>query len=114
MCRGWCVWPKVPLRLGSLSVCMCVCRAVPCLGVWRACGVHAGLVLDKRPQMSNWGQRPLRPWQIVYAAVDAYTLLELHQRILALCATPAASTSEEAGEVCSHACLCVLMVGWVG
>ncbi|XP_066057124.1 exonuclease mut-7 homolog isoform X2 [Chamaea fasciata] len=40
-----------------------------------------GKPLDKREQLSNWEKRPLREEQIVYAASDAYCLLEIYERL---------------------------------
>ncbi|XP_033094273.1 exonuclease mut-7 homolog isoform X5 [Trachypithecus francoisi] len=45
-----------------------------------------GTALDKTQQLSNWDRRPLCEEQLVYAAADAYCLLEVHQ---ALCREPA-------------------------
>ncbi|NXB79594.1 MUT7 Exonuclease, partial [Donacobius atricapilla] len=39
-----------------------------------------GKPLDKREQLSNWEKRPLREEQILYAASDAYCLLEIYER----------------------------------
>ncbi len=36
-----------------------------------------GLPLDKRDQMSDWDRRPLTKEQMLYAALDAYVLLEV-------------------------------------
>ncbi|XP_059266181.1 exonuclease mut-7 homolog isoform X8 [Mustela nigripes] len=45
-----------------------------------------GKPLDKAQQLSNWDRRPLSEGQLVYAAADAYCLLEVYQ---ALCREPA-------------------------
>jgi hypothetical protein len=39
---------------------------------------HLHLDLEKRQQMSDWGRRPLTPFQIQYAACDALVLLRLY------------------------------------
>nr|XP_023485248.1 exonuclease mut-7 homolog isoform X10 [Equus caballus] len=38
-----------------------------------------GKPLDKRQQLSNWDRRPLSEAQLVYAATDAYCLLEVYR-----------------------------------
>ncbi|KAM6170163.1 exonuclease mut-7 homolog [Rhynchocyon petersi] len=45
-----------------------------------------GRPLDKTQQLSNWSRRPLREQQLIYAATDAYCLLEVYR---ALCQDPA-------------------------
>jgi len=40
-----------------------------------------GKPLDKRPQCSDWNRRPLRENQLVYAALDAFCLLLLDDRV---------------------------------
>ncbi|NXJ79042.1 MUT7 Exonuclease, partial [Trogon melanurus] len=45
-----------------------------------------GKPLDKTEQLSNWEKRPLREEQILYAASDAYCLLEVYEK---LCEDPA-------------------------
>ncbi|XP_068105069.1 exonuclease mut-7 homolog [Hyperolius riggenbachi] len=42
-----------------------------------------GKPLDKTEQLSNWDKRPLREDQVVYAAADAYCLLEVFEALLA-------------------------------
>lgn len=46
------------------------------------CERELGLSLDKTSQTSNWGQRPLDPDQLRYAALDAEVLLALHERFV--------------------------------
>ncbi|XP_059078997.1 exonuclease mut-7 homolog isoform X2 [Tigriopus californicus] len=43
-----------------------------------------GLPLDKRDQISHWDKRPLSESQTIYAALDAFVLLDLYNQILAL------------------------------
>ncbi|NXL36257.1 MUT7 Exonuclease, partial [Glaucidium brasilianum] len=40
-----------------------------------------GKPLDKTEQLSNWEKRPLREEQILYAASDAYCLLEIYEKL---------------------------------
>ncbi|KAG1686981.1 hypothetical protein DVH05_005721 [Phytophthora capsici] len=41
-----------------------------------------GSPLDKRMQMSNWDVRPLTATQLTYAALDAYCLVQIMQKLL--------------------------------
>lgn len=45
-----------------------------------------GAKLNKSDQFSNWEQRPLRESQIIYAALDAYCLLEIYSALAEQCA----------------------------
>lgn len=42
-----------------------------------------GRPLDKSNQFSNWNNRPLREEQMMYAALDAYCLIEIYETIRA-------------------------------
>lgn len=44
-----------------------------------------GKKLDKSNQFSNWENRPLRQEQLVYAALDAYCLIEMYDIIKRQC-----------------------------
>lgn len=43
---------------------------------------HFGVVLDKRAQLTDWGQRPLSPSQLSYARLDSHYLLELRELLM--------------------------------
>ncbi|KAI5730748.1 hypothetical protein M8J76_016974 [Diaphorina citri] len=45
-----------------------------------------GKILNKQDQFSNWENRPLRPSQISYAALDAFCLLQVYQVLHDQCA----------------------------
>lgn len=45
-------------------------------------GAVLGKRLDKEEQCSAWGERPLRPAQLAYAAADAHALVALHAELL--------------------------------
>ena len=50
-------------------------------GLSDLCQRVLGQPLDKRERMSNWSARPLRPAQVVYAALDAQVLLTVQSRL---------------------------------
>lgn len=41
---------------------------------------HLGVKMDKTLQQSKWGDRPLKPEQLRYAALDAQILLQVYQK----------------------------------
>ncbi|KAJ8687517.1 hypothetical protein QAD02_023311 [Eretmocerus hayati] len=57
-----------------------------------------GNKLNKSNQFSNWQRRPLRENQIIYAALDAYCLLEVYDALASQCNTYGISFHD----VCSH------------
>ncbi|XP_055925388.1 exonuclease mut-7 homolog isoform X2 [Argiope bruennichi] len=50
-------------------------------GLSQLCKTVLGRPLDKAEQFSNWEKRPLRERQIFYAALDAYCLLMIYEKI---------------------------------
>jgi ribonuclease D len=61
----------------------------------------AGTPLDKRPQLSDWLARPLRPWQRHYAAADAFVLIPLYEQLERM--PRAASGADAAGDAATTA-----------
>ena len=61
----------------------------------KVCARSLGVHLDKAQQCSDWSRRPLQPVQLLYAAIDAHILLELHE---ALTAAPPAADCTSAGK----------------
>ncbi|GIY36841.1 exonuclease mut-7 homolog [Caerostris darwini] len=50
-------------------------------GLSQLCQLVLGKPLNKMEQFSNWERRPLRQRQIVYAALDAYCLLMIYEKM---------------------------------
>lgn len=44
--------------------------------------VCLGKIVDKTEQFSNWEKRPLKSPQVLYAAADAYCLLDICQSLI--------------------------------
>ena len=57
----------------------------PRVGLAALLAEHFGIELDKRTQLTDWGQRPLTPVQLSYAGLDSHYLLPfrdlLHQEL---------------------------------
>jgi len=53
------------------------------LGLSALVEAHFGVKLSKSSQRSDWGQRPLTPQQLAYAALDTHYLLPLHAHLSA-------------------------------
>ncbi len=72
-------------RLPRLFDTMAAARRLgqPGLGLSAVVEAHFGVKLSKAFQRSDWGQRPLTPDQIAYAALDTHYLLPLHARLSA-------------------------------
>ena len=72
-------------RLRRLFDTMAAARRLghPGLGLSAVVEAHFGVKLSKAFQRSDWGQRPLTPEQIAYAALDTHYLLPLHARLSA-------------------------------
>lgn len=62
-----------------------------------------GEPLDKSDQFSNWERRPLRESQLVYAALDAYCLIEIFD-VMKDCSERAGFVFED---ICSSVSNCV-------
>lgn len=60
-----------------------------------------GKVLNKKDQFSNWENRPLRPSQIQYAALDAFCLVQVYDVIHQLCRDQAVELTPLMSEVLS-------------
>lgn len=70
-------------RLPRLFDTMAAARRLghPGLGLSALVEAHFGVKLSKSFQRSDWGQRPLTPSQIAYAALDTHYLLPLHAKL---------------------------------
>ncbi len=53
----------------------------PRVGLAALLGEYFGVRVDKRFQRTNWGQRPLSPEQLAYAATDTHYLIPLRDRL---------------------------------
>lgn len=53
----------------------------PAVGLGSILEEEFGIVLDKRYQRANWGERPLKPALMAYARLDSHYLIALRQRM---------------------------------
>jgi len=51
------------------------------LGLSKLCELVLGKPLSKEMQVSNWSRRPLKDKQVSYAALDAYSLVKIRDRL---------------------------------
>lgn len=61
-----------------------------------------GRSLDKSDQFSNWERRPLRESQLVYAALDAYCLIEVFDVMKDCCERVGVAFEDVCSNVSSH------------
>jgi len=73
------------------------CMAFPTkggpVGLSKVCHFLFGKPISKDMQVSNWSRRPLLPAQIEYAALDAFILVKIKDRLWPSCSSSSSSSS---------------------